>query len=133
MGILFVDHRDPGLIGEIRRLQRLPFSQRMRLRQGQQHAIVQHLRIVQILIVAIRRRIDQRHVQATLPQPFELHGRRLAVKHDVHIRPGHPQRPQCVRQNAGVHRIFDIADAQPAVFPPSQAAPERLKPVGVRQ
>ena len=32
-----------------------------------------------------------------------------------------------------MHRIFDIADAQPTVFTPPQAASERFEPVGVRQ
>jgi hypothetical protein len=42
----------------------------------------------------------------------------------VYVRPVDPQYPQGIGQHAGVHGVFDVADAQAAFFTTPQALAE---------
>jgi len=120
MGIVVMDNRDPLLIGQLRRLQVFRRSQRMILRQSQQHLVIKHLGILQILFARRRRHVHQREVQAALAQALNLRGGRLAIQRNMHVRARRSQGAQRGRKHARVHGVFDITDTQPAIF----AAPQ---------
>ncbi|MNO90709.1 hypothetical protein D3C76_822360 [compost metagenome] len=126
-------HADPFLVGEIVRGQYGLLRQRMVLGQGQQHRVVQHLEAQQVGVVVCRRFADQGDIQTTLTQAFELFGGALVVQRDVHVRPIDPQHAQGIGQDAGVHGVFDVADAQAAFFAAAQAFTQGLQATGVGQ
>ncbi|MNE41343.1 hypothetical protein D3C80_1354070 [compost metagenome] len=126
-------HADPFLVGEIVRGQHALLCQRMVLGQGQQHRIVQHLEAQQVGVVVCRRFADQGDIQTTLTQAFELFGGTLVVQRDVHVRPIDPQHAQGIGQHAGVHGIFDVANAQAAFFATPQTLAKGFQSIGVGQ
>ncbi|CAI8986666.1 putative DUF5753 domain-containing protein [Pseudomonas sp. IT-P2] len=126
-------HADPFLIGQIRRGQRCQLVQRVMFGQRQQHRVVQHLEAQQVRVVDRRRLTDQRDIEATLTQAFQLFGRTQVVQRDMHVRPVDPQYAQGIGQNPGVHRVLDVADAQAAFFATAQAFAEGFQAIGVGQ
>ncbi len=102
-------------------------------RQRQQHWFVQHLHGRQIRIVLAHGFAQQGHVQAALPQAFQLRGTLVVVQRDVDRRPFVPQPPQRGGQYARMHRTVHVADAQAALVAAAEAARHRFQTAGMDQ
>ncbi|MNY38661.1 hypothetical protein D3C86_1733000 [compost metagenome] len=105
----------------------MPFGQR------QQHRIIEHLGSLEVWIVWWRRLADECDIEAALAQPLQLNVRLLVVQRDMHRRPAVAQFAQGIRQHARVHRVFQVADAQPAFVAAAKPSRQRFEPVGMRQ
>jgi hypothetical protein len=66
----------------------------------------------QIRIVIGRRLTHQGNIETKLSQALLLLGGAEVTQRDVHIRSIGAQHAQGIGQDTGVHRVFDIADAQ---------------------
>lgn len=101
--------------------------------QHQEQWVPEQGRRVQVLIVVAGRGADEGDVQAALAQALELRGRLLVVESDMDAGAVLAQGPQGGGQDAGVHRVGDVTDAQAALLAPAEAPAQVLQSVRVPQ
>lgn len=133
VGAGFALHADPLLFGQVLGQQLALPGQWMLFGQGQQHRVVEHLQGGQVRVVGGRRFAHQGDVQAALAQALQLLQGRQVIQLDVHGGPVIAQDAQGIGQYAGMHGIFDIANAQAAFFPTAQALAQGFQAIGVGQ
>lgn len=101
--------------------------------QGEQQRVPQQGGRLEIRVVLGRRCADQRDVQAALAQALELLGGLLVVQRHVNTGAFPAQGPKGGGQDARVHGVGDVPDAQAALLAAAQSPAEVLQPVRVPQ